>query len=617
MKNAFTLFVLAPFFIFSQNDKKMDSLLNIIQSTKVDTIKASTYLELSNLTMYNDQVKTNQFLKKAQKLYTNSNNGKGIAKLYAQQANYFYRLGQIDSARYYLSNSVEKSIEIQDTLRAAAIRHNIGILDHYQGNNTSATEVMKINIPIFKKYKDTIHLANAYLMKGKIAMSDGYYNIALEETHSALKAHKEIGEDFRIAEDLLQVGIIYQATDEHQKAIDIFKESIDFYDKVESEQSIAQALNYMAHSQTKLKNYEDAEENLKKSLSISKKLEYKANIARVYENLGNVEFAKENYTQSIKYFNDSYNIWKTIGSPNHETNLLYFLGRSYASKKEYPEAIKYLNKSIAVQNSSNYPKILSAVFLQKSMAQESLGNYKKALTNFKQSKILSDSIFNIERTAVTQELKIIYETEKKEQQIILQENEITVLGQQAEISNLQKLLLGLGLGLSLLLFGVGYYALRQKIKRNKLEKEKLDAELAFKKKELTTHALHLAKKNEALVNLKQKAEALKTSENNKNGYQQLIRTINFDLQDDNNWEKFSNYFQEVHKDFNTKAQLKFPQITSNDLRYMALIKMNLSSKEIANILNISNDGIKKARHRLRKKIKIDSKQSLEATIIAI
>ena len=76
------------------------------------------------------------------------------------------------------------------------------------------------------------------------------------------------------------------------------------------------------------------------------------------------------------------------------------------------------------------------------------------------------------------------------------------------------------------------------MKRNKLEKEKVEADLAFKKKELTTHALHLAKKNEVLENVKQKAKELQLSET-KQGYQQLIRTINFDQQDDRNWENFT------------------------------------------------------------------------------
>ena len=156
--------------------------------------------------------------------------------------------------------------------------------------------------------------------------------------------------------------------------------------------------------------------------------------------------------------------------------------------------------------------------------------------------VYKDSMFNTSKSRQIEELRAIYDTEKKEQQIALQEKEITVLEQQKKISTQQKLLLGGGLLLSLL----GFYSLHQKLKRNKLEKEKLDTELAFKRKELTTHALHLAKKNEVLEGLKQKAEELKVNDASNKGYQQLIHTINFDLQDDNNWENFARYFEDVH-----------------------------------------------------------------------
>ena len=185
--------------------------------------------------------------------------------------------------------------------------------------------------------------------------------------------------------------------------------------------------------------------------------------------------------------------------------------------------------------------------------------------------------------------------------------------QKEEISTLQKIVLGSLLIISLF----GFYGIRQRLKRNKLEKERVDAELAFKKKELTTHALHLAKKNEVLEGLKQKAEALKEDEASNKGYQQLIRTINFDLQDDNNWENFARYFEEVHKDFNSNVKSKYPEVTSNELRLMALLKMNLSSKEIANILNISPEGIKKARYRLRKKLAITTEDSLQDLVLSL
>nr|WP_299172073.1 transcriptional regulator [uncultured Allomuricauda sp.] len=614
MKPLSKLCLLLGIFLFSnlnaqENQEKIDSILDVINETTIDTIKARNYLELSNLTMYNSQKATIGYIEKAAAIYKKSNNDKGVAKLYAQKANYYYRLGEIDSARHYLVSSVDKSFFMGDTLRGAVIRHNIGILDHYQGNAESAKAIMDLNIPIFKSFGDTLHLGNAFLLKGKIGITDGFFNIALKETYNALKMHKEINDDFRIAEDLLQIGIIYQGTGENKKAVDIFNESIAYYEKVESDQSIAQALNYMADSKIKLSLFESARKDIEDALTLSKKLEYTSNIARTYYNKGVLGYVTGNYPSAVDNLESSLEIWENIGSPNNEANALFYLGRCYLGKKEASKAIGFFDSSIEIARSIKDPEVLSKVYLEKSVALEALQKYEEALTYFKRNKAISDSIFTLNREKATLELKTIYETEKKEQ-------EIAILEQKAEISNLQKLLLGFGLGLSLLVFGIGFYALRQKIKRNKLEKERVDAELAFKKKELTTHALHLAKKNETLESLKQKAEAFKSDENGQS-ITQLINTINFDLQDDNNWENFARYFEEVHKDFNSKVAKKYPEITPNELRLMALIKMNLSSKEIANILNISIPGIKKARQRLRKKMDLSTSDSLENAVLNI
>jgi DNA-binding CsgD family transcriptional regulator len=155
------------------------------------------------------------------------------------------------------------------------------------------------------------------------------------------------------------------------------------------------------------------------------------------------------------------------------------------------------------------------------------------------------------------------------------------------------------------------------MKRNILERQRIEAELAFKKKELTSHALHLAKKNEVLEGLKQKAQKLRNSKKGDSAYQELIQAINFDQQDDRNWENFTQYFEQVHKDFSANVKARYPEVTKNELRFMALLKMNMSSKEIATILNISADGIKKARQRLRKKLELKPEDSLEATVLTI
>lgn len=168
-----------------------------------------------------------------------------------------------------------------------------------------------------------------------------------------------------------------------------------------------------------------------------------------------------------------------------------------------------------------------------------------------------------------------------------------------------------------LIFALGFYGLKQKIQHNRLEREKLDAELEFKKKELTSHALHLAQKNKVLEELKQKVRDLQHVNHKPGNYKQLLQMINFNLHSDDNWDTFRKYFEEVHKDFNSTVKKKYPAITANELRLMALMKLNLSSKEIANLFNITQEGIKKARYRLRKKMNISSEESLDDLIIKI
>ncbi|WP_025742515.1 tetratricopeptide repeat protein [Aquimarina pacifica] len=602
---------------YAQNSKKIDSLINIINETDVDTTKAINYLWIAEFSMYNDPKLTIEVINKAEKLYEKTNYTKQMGKVYGQKANYYYRQGKIDSSRHYLSKSVVFFLKQQDTLRAANIRHNIGILDHYQGKTDSALEIMETNIQVFKNLNDSLRLGNTYHMIGSIFESKGYYTIALENMLKALKIHRAVKDDFRIAEDLSQIGSNYQALEEHQKAIETFTESYSIFNKEENTQKIAFVQNAIGFSNLALNKYDAAEKNFNLALETSIDQGYKANIARAYVNLGNLEYSKHKYTKSLDFLTKGYTLWESISSPNSEADALFFMGRAALADKKYQKSIQFLNKSIQLGDSINDPRILSKAYLHKSIALENLNYYKESLENFKKTKVFSDTLFTLENRKATKELQIIYETEKKEQQIVLQKNEINLLEQKVKINNLQRILLVVGLVVLLLIFSLSFYAFRQKIKHNRLEKEKVANELAFKKRELTTHALHLAKKNEVLEEVKQKAKNLKISENNSNDYHQLIQTINFDLQDDNNWEKFSRYFEQVHTNFNSNVKNKYPNVTPNELRLLALLKMNLSSKEIANILNISPEGIKKARYRLRKKLNITTEESLQDLAIRL
>lgn len=138
--------------------------------------------------------------------------------------------------------------------------------------------------------------------------------------------------------------------------------------------------------------------------------------------------------------------------------------------------------------------------------------------------------------------------------------------------------------------------------RLRLEAEKeheiLVLEIENKSRELSNAALNLIRKNEALQSLK---DDLLESRNEPRSLQKIIRRIDEHLEADHDWEIFEASFNQVHDDFFKRLMQDYPDLTPGDLRLAAYLKMNLSSKEIAPLLNISIRGVENKRYRLRKK----------------
>ena len=91
----------------------------------------------------------------------------------------------------------------------------------------------------------------------------------------------------------------------------------------------------------------------------------------------------------------------------------------------------------------------------------------------------------------------------------------------------------------------------------------------------------------------------------------LAKELDFALQQEDEWDEFMNFFEDVHPQFfKDLAQAAISKLSSAELRLAMLLRLNLSSKEIASILRVTPDSVRVARYRLRKKLPINSKQEL-------
>ncbi|EDM35629.1 hypothetical protein PBAL39_03769 [Pedobacter sp. BAL39] len=147
----------------------------------------------------------------------------------------------------------------------------------------------------------------------------------------------------------------------------------------------------------------------------------------------------------------------------------------------------------------------------------------------------------------------------------------------------------------------------------KLQTERLQAELAGKNRELANSAMSLVYKNELLQKLSQ--EILKLKDTNGKGLaeeqlRKIQKVIDEGMNDERDWHLFETSFNMAHESFFKKLKANHPDLVPNDLKLCAYLHMNMSSKEMASLLNISLRGVEIRRYRLRKKLEVPHDKNL-------
>lgn len=155
----------------------------------------------------------------------------------------------------------------------------------------------------------------------------------------------------------------------------------------------------------------------------------------------------------------------------------------------------------------------------------------------------------------------------------------------------------------------------------KLRNEKLEAEIQHKNTELASVAMHLVQKGELLGKIKEQMVKLKKhqpdNEKASEDLKKIIRVISDEDKIDKEWEQFTMHFDHVHKDFHSALKLKYPNLSANEQKLSAYLRMNLSTKEIAQLMNISVRGVEISRYRLRKKLQIPTEVNLFDFLLTI
>lgn len=347
-------------------------------------------------------------------------------------------------------------------------------------------------------------------------------------------------------------------------------------------------------------------------------------MATTLNNLGIIEKDRHNYVNSYDYLSRAVRLNWESGNMEGLLQAMNNLGNLYLMEGKYKVALDTLQRSLQLSRENKYLRSQVIALDLISSAYEELHDYREAYAYHKELKIMYDSLKNQEnlRNITQLELQQRFEDKIRSEDAARKQEDLRRQKRDA-------IYLFITITSLLLLFIlVMLYALqRSKLKRHRLEAEKdrlmrkglelendkLNLDLDYKNKELTTNVIYLTRTYEFISSIVEKLlkSRLTFSKENQKVIDDLVRELQ-SFSDRDTWKEFEVRFQEVHTHFYEKLNGKFPDLSANEKKLCAFLRLNMTTKEISAITYQSVNSITVARSRLRKKLGIDQDENLIA-----
>lgn len=596
-----------------------DSILAETNVIEDDSLRIYKILMSWDRIKYKDPALSIQLLDEAERIAEEAPSAWGKAMVQYNRGAVFLMEGKYPEAGNIYRKALDYFESTEDTVYKHNIRHNLVQVDYDLGRYQSVVRQVDSLLEIFKDEIPPSLVASLTSLKGLSHNNLGNNLLAMQAFIPSVKyfeAHKDTA---RWADNLVYLSYTQFQMKKYEEARNHVLQAIPLYQKLEDWYFLGQAYNDIGNYYLEMDRYDSARYYLGKSVEINQQYDFPLlginymNLGKVWQEEGDLNLAGDYLAKAMQMFTEKEDARNISSGAGIQAEILLEQGR-------IPEAYQVLEQGMQVSEERYYPGKRN-LFAVMGETLGRMGRWKEAAENWKTYVAVLDTMNKKESTRQQNELMVVYETEKKEKALLLEKQENETLRQEAVINELKIRTLWISgallLGIAVLIFVIYRQNSIKKQLIQEREKKALEQALEFKKRELTTHTLHLVSKNMLLNELKENIDKLKSESQNKQPYTTLIGSIDHDLRNDEDWENFEKYFKQVHSDFDEKIKRAFSNLTGNEIRLVTLMKMNLSTKEIATILNITPESVNKARYRLRKKLNLDTDQNLQQFILAL
>jgi len=392
------------------------------------------------------------------------------------------------------------------------------------------------------------------------------------------------------------IGNYYLVDEEYNKAIKIFKGIVYDLDVSITEEDYTHSLQTanLGILFSYIHEYDSTVFYIKKSIQMGLgnyiDLHYQyLTIAEAYLNLNEMDSTQKYIVLTEGLYNDSYYYSVDI------VNFNMVKGHYYTKLNDFEQANKYYKKALIDADSLNYINGISVANAQVVLTTLKQTSQLGLLANFENYRSANDTITNRANLKNEQQHLVQFETLQKESEIIELKLKNKIETERkwfyaAVLTSIVLILLIL-----MLRYRNKQIKLKQKLKLESLEKEKIEKEIEYKENELTLKINNL-QQNAKII------DELKKSNKTEEDINEMIKAFDQNYISENQWRKIILQFENIHDSFITELKNSIENLSSNDIKLAILTKLKYSNSGMSEVLNISTDGVKKAKQRLKKKL---------------
>jgi len=538
-----------------------------------------------------------------------------------------------DKALMYLQEAFTIATSLKYTSGIGKCMLWQGRVYYYKDNYTLSNNYLDKARDVLETTNDLDVLAFTFFAKAEIFTILGDYIHALEMYNKAIKLTEETGNVKLMSSCYSSIGYVLLDRKDPKKAMGYFRETLSMKRDVDDQQGISNTFTCIGMSFEEQGELDSSLMYYNKALIIRKNMKLDRSIAGSVYNIGGIlikmgQYAKaeESLLIAIENFEELNEKTGVIIS-----NLRLAIAQNKQGKRGADQCAK---NALEMALSINNPSLISHAYKVLSEIYADNNNYEESYNYLVLHKTIQDSLFDTEKERMLTEFETKFQSDRKD-------NEIKLLKANADIQQKNTILLIVLIivfaGVIVLLFflfrikSIAFNRQQKLREQDKIihvqeneinEKENmiLHKQLEIKNRELASKALEMVRFNDTISVVIEKLEGFNSKINKSPEESKHITNIIYELENQtkqNIWSEFDKIFKNIHSGFYDKLLEICPDLTATEIKIAALLKLNLTTKEIAAITFKSDGGIKTTRYRLRKKLALTSDENLVPFLMKI